>query len=87
MNEEDFSELMVSYLTTVASQNVFHSEIFFDPQVHTMRGVGFDIFMPGLIKGIQQCQHLISATLLMCFMTELGPSEAEKALIAVCLKS
>ena len=78
--ERDFFEVMVSYLTVAASQNVLHSEIFFDPQVHTLRGVGFEVFMPGFIKGMQHCQDRISSTLLMCFMTELGPEDAEKVL-------
>ena len=78
--EKDFYEVMVSYLDTAASQNVLHSEIFFDPQVHTLRGIGFEVFMPGFIKGMQYCQKRISATLLMCFMTELGPQDAELVL-------
>ena len=76
---------MVSYLTIAASQNVLHSEIFFDPQVHTLRGIGFEVFMPGFIKGMQHCQERISATLLMCFMTELGPQDAEEVLDQVNL--
>ena len=51
--EQDFYEVTMLYLSRVAAENVVHTEIFFDPQVHTMRGVGFDIFMPGLTRGIQ----------------------------------
>lgn len=81
VTERDFREVMVSYLTAVAAQNVKHAEIFFDPQVHTMRGIGFDVFMKGFLSGIDKCSHLgVSAKLLMCFMTELGPYDAEKTL-------
>ena len=53
MTEQDFYEVTMLYLSRVGAQNVVHTEIFFDPQVHTMRDVGFDVFMPGLIRGIQ----------------------------------
>ena len=51
--EQDFNDVMTVYMDRVASQKVVHAEIFFDPQVHTMRGVGFEVFMPGLIRGIK----------------------------------
>lgn len=53
MTEQDFYEVTMLYLSRVSAQNVVHTEIFFDPQVHTMRNVGFEVFMPGLIQGIQ----------------------------------
>ena len=87
VTEGDFHEVMVSYLSSVAAQNVRHSEIFFDPQVHTMRGVGFEVFMPGFIAAMHECQQQLGTTakLLMCFMTELGPQEAAKTLQQVRL--
>jgi adenosine deaminase len=87
VTERDFYEVTVSYLAAVAAQNVSHSEIFFDPQVHTMRGIGFSVFMPGFLRGMQECRERlgISAALLMCFMTELGPSDAETTLDQVRL--
>ena len=53
MTEQDFYEVTMLYLSRIGAQNVVHTEIFFDPQVHTMRNVGFEVFMPGLIRGIQ----------------------------------
>ena len=32
---------------------VLHTEMFFDPQVHTLRGVEFTTFMPGFVKAIK----------------------------------
>lgn len=115
MTEQDFYEVTMLYLGRVAAQNVIHTEIFFDPQVHTMRDVGFETFMPGLIRGIKVTQALpartiscystvmrhesiqdggskygLTAGLLMCFMTELGPSDAESCLqqvISSCFSS
>lgn len=82
ITQRDFHEVTLSYLSAVADQNVRHTEIFFDPQVHTMRGVGFEVFMPGFIFGIRQAKQelQISAKLLMCFMTELGPEAADETL-------
>src|SRR5262249_15534768 len=39
---QDFFDLCFAYLEKVASQNVTHAEIFFDPQAHTGRGLSFD---------------------------------------------
>ncbi|KAL0020881.1 hypothetical protein WJX77_005891 [Trebouxia sp. C0004] len=82
MTEQDFYEVTMLYFSRIGAQNVVHTEIFFDPQVHTMRNVGFDVFMPGLIRGIQDGgkQYGITTGLLMCFMTELGPQGAEECL-------
>ena len=66
--EQDFYEVTMLYLSRVAAENVVHTEIFFDPQVHTMRDVGFDIFMPGLTRGIQVtcCTSKANGKLLQC---------------------
>lgn len=44
----DFEALTYSYLQRVASQNVRHVEIFFDPQVHIGRGISYDLVLSGL---------------------------------------
>src|SRR5207237_2342957 len=41
--EQDFQDLASAYFDRVAADNVVHAEIFFDPQAHTDRGIGFDI--------------------------------------------
>ncbi len=45
---EDFADLMLAYLERAAADGVRHAEVFFDPQTHTGRGVGFDVFLPAL---------------------------------------
>ena len=37
--EQDFYDLTWAYLKKIHSQNVLHTEIFFDPQTHTARGL------------------------------------------------
>ena len=44
---DDFAELMAAYLRRAAADGVVHAEIFFDPQTHTHRGIGFETFMGG----------------------------------------
>ncbi|MCF7836894.1 hypothetical protein K9N08_04505 [Candidatus Gracilibacteria bacterium] len=50
VEEQDFYDLTWAYLKKIHSQNVIHTEIFFDPQTHTERGISFDT----TIKGIQR---------------------------------
>ena len=47
--EEDFCDLACAYFERAAADNVVHAEIFFDPQTHTARGIGFDVVMRGLL--------------------------------------
>lgn len=78
--EQDFYELMTAYLDRAASDGVRRAEIFFDPQTHTERGIGFEVFMPGFRQAIVDAErhHPISADLIMCFLRHLpGDSAAE----------
>lgn len=59
VEEEDFFEVTWAYLQTVAAQNVVHTEMFFDPQVHTLRGVQFGTFMPGFLRAIRVGSNVI----------------------------
>ncbi len=51
--EEDFYDLAMAYFTRVAAQNLVYVELFFDPQAHTGRGVGFDTVIMGLRRAQQ----------------------------------
>ncbi len=76
--ESDFYDLMVAYLDRAAADGVRHAEIFFDPQTHTERGVGFPAFMSGLRAGIAdgESRHGITADLILCFLRHLPPEDA-----------
>ena len=71
---DDFYDLMSAYLRRAAADGVRHAEIFFDPQAHTGRGVGFDVFMGGFREAIADAE--ISADLILCFLRHLGGEEA-----------
>lgn len=83
-DEDDFFILMWEYLTRCAEENIVHTEIMFDPQTHTERGIGFDVFMPGFLRAMQKAENEygISSYLIMSFLRHLPESEAYQTLDA-----
>lgn len=77
-DEDDFYALMKSYLTHCVTDNVVHTEIMFDPQTHTQRGIGFDVFMAGFTRAINEMtkEHGLSVCLIMSFLRHLSEAEA-----------
>jgi adenosine deaminase len=75
--EEDFRDLAAAYFDRAAADAVTHAEIFFDPQTHTDRGIGFGTVMRGLLAGMDEARerHGISSKLILCFLRHL-PEEA-----------
>ena len=82
--KQDFFDLTWAYLLRCHQQNVVHCEIFFDPQGHTERGVGFEIFMNGICKALDDTQDKlgISSKLIMCFLRHLDEDSALETLAA-----
>ena len=80
--EADFYDLTREYLEKARSQNVLHTEIFFDPQTHTRRGVAFDTVYEGIRKALDDGQKElgISSNLILCFLRHLSEDEAFKTL-------
>ncbi|MEX1126000.1 MAG: adenosine deaminase [Acidimicrobiia bacterium] len=73
----DFYDLMSAYLRRAAADGVRHAEIFFDPQTHTHRGVGFSVFMEGFRSAIADAHGSgITADLIMCFLRHLSGEDA-----------
>ena len=52
--EQDFFDLTYAYLQRVGEQNVVYTEMHFDPQAHTSRGIEFDT----VISGIRRAQEM-----------------------------
>jgi adenosine deaminase len=75
--EEDFRDLAIAYFDRAAADAVTHAEIFFDPQTHTDRGIGFGTVMRGLLAGMDEARerHGITSKLILCFLRHL-PEEA-----------
>ena len=84
IDEDDFFDLMWEYLTRCHEENIVHTEIMFDPQTHTERDIGFDVFMPGFLRAMQKAQdeYGISSFLIMSFLRHLPESSAFETLEA-----
>jgi len=78
LTKQDFHDLTWAYLQRCHQQNVVHCEIFFDPQGHTERGVGFEVFMGGFCSALDKAQAElgISSRLIMCFLRHLDEQSA-----------
>lgn len=77
LHEQDFYQMTREYLEHALADSVIHTEIFFDPQSHLSRGVGFDIFMPGMLRALEEMEkHNISASLILCFLRHLPEEDA-----------
>lgn len=74
----DFYDLTTAYFDRAAADGVRHAEIFFDPQTHTERGIGFEVFMEGFRAGLgyAESEHGISSSLILCFLRHLPPETA-----------
>lgn len=75
---DDFRDLMLAYLERAAADHVIHTEIFFDPQTHTARGIPFATVLDGLEDGLKQGQARwgISGRLILCFLRHLSEADA-----------
>lgn len=75
---EDFEALMWAYLQRAAADGVRHAEMFFDPQTHTERAVGFEVFMPGFAAARERATVELGVTsdLIMCFLRHLSEEAA-----------
>jgi adenosine deaminase len=82
LHEQDFYDLAMAYLKKAASQNVRHSEIFFDPQAHTDRGVPFKTVIDGLWRALKDAERELGMTtaLILSFLRHLDEASAERTL-------
>lgn len=80
--EQDFYDLTWAYLQRAQADNVRHTEIFFDPQGHTERGIAFETVLDGIEHALKDgAEKLgISYRLIMCFLRHLSEEEAEATL-------
>jgi adenosine deaminase len=78
VNEEDFYDLTWAYLTKAHSQTVRHSEMFFDPQAHTGRGIAFEAVIGGIHRAMLDAKQRLgmSSKLVMCFLRDLSEEGA-----------
>ena len=77
IKEQDFFELTWAYALKCKEDNIVHTEIFFDPQTHTKRGIGFDIVINGIYKALIKAEKEfgLSFKIIMCFLRHLNEEE------------
>jgi adenosine deaminase len=82
IHEQDFYDLAWAYFEKCAADNVVHSEMFFDPQTHTDRGIAFETVIKGLKRACDDAQSKlgISSHLIMCFLRHLSEEAAFETL-------
>ncbi|WP_330960312.1 adenosine deaminase [Photobacterium sp. 53610] len=80
--EEDFYDLTWAYLLRCQQDHVMHTEIFFDPQTHTERGVAFQTVMAGITRALADGEQKldISSRLILCFLRHLSEEAAFETL-------
>ena len=82
VEESDFFDLTAAYLARAKADGVRHTEVFFDPQTHTSRGVPFATVVRGIHRALtEEGERLrISSRLILCFLRHLPAEDAEKTL-------
>ncbi|MBP8126347.1 adenosine deaminase [Pseudaeromonas pectinilytica] len=76
--QADFFDLTWAYLLRCQQDNVVHTEIFFDPQTHTQRGISFETVILGIQSALEQGERELGITsrLILCFLRHLSEESA-----------
>lgn len=80
--EQDFYDLAWAYFEKCAEDNVVHTEMFFDPQTHTDRGIAFETVLNGLQRACDDAAEKLGITshLIICFLRHLSEAAAFETL-------
>ena len=78
LHEADFFDMAWAYFLRAQADQVIHTELFFDPQTHTARGVSMGTVIRGLRRACEQAQKQlgISSQLILCFLRHLSEEDA-----------
>ena len=81
-HREDFYAMTRAYLAKAHEQGIVHTEIFFDPQTHTERGVSFETVIDGICGALRDAERELGIThrLIMCFLRHLDARDAMQTL-------
>ncbi|CAH0992003.1 Adenine deaminase [Sinobacterium norvegicum] len=77
-HEQDFYDMTMAYLLRCKEESVIHSELFFDPQTHTDRGIEIGTVISGIDRALQDAktQWGMSSGLILCFLRHLSADAA-----------
>ena len=78
----DFHAMTSAYLRRADADGIVHTEIFFDPQAHTTRGVPLSVVMTGMTRALEEAhaQTGITHRLILCFLRHLPAEDAMRTL-------
>ena len=78
LKPQDFHDMAWAYFLRAKADNVIHTELFFDPQTHTARGVPMASVIEGLSGACQKAEAElgISSALILCFLRHLSEEDA-----------
>lgn len=82
ITKDDFYDLTWEYVLKCVEDNVIHTEIFFDPQTHTARGIAFETVITGIKEALVDAkeQYGITSCIIMCFLRHLSQQDAFETL-------
>jgi len=82
LTQDDFYDLTWEYILKCVEDNVIHTEIFFDPQTHTERGVPFEAIITGIKEALADAKEKygITSCIIMCFLRHLSQEAAFETL-------
>ena len=85
ITEQDFYDLAFAYYKKANEQNIIHTEIFFDPQSHTDRGIAIETVVKGLRRAMKDAEKEFGITsyLILSFLRHLSEKEAIEILNSV----
>lgn len=76
--EQDFYDLTMAYVRRAVAENVRRSELFFDPQTHTVRGVAIRTVFAGIARALREAraENDFSGCMILCFLRHLSEDDA-----------
>jgi adenosine deaminase len=82
ITKDDFYALTWAYILKCVEDNIIHTEIFFDPQTHTSRGISFSTVINGIKEALKDAKDKfgITSNIIMCFLRHLSQEEAFETL-------
>lgn len=82
IKQKDFYDMTMAYLEKAHQENILHTEIFFDPQTHTERGIAFETVIEGILDAMKDAETKLgmSSMLILSFLRHLSEEAAFKTL-------
>jgi adenine deaminase len=77
LHEQDFYDMTMAYVERALADHVVHTEIFFDPQTHTERGVPIETAVAGIERALADGEKRgLTSKLILCFLRHLSEEDA-----------